>query len=164
MDIKYYDFNTPFGKMFLFFSSKGIVSISLPNEKEEDVFNYINKKYGSTEKVESNQYEFHEQIIQYFKGNLKYFSLNLDLQGTEFQKKVWAELLNIPYGETRTYKDIAQYIGSPKGYRAVGRALNTNPIPIIVPCHRVIGSNGQLVGFAGGLGLKEKLLELEKTM
>ncbi len=162
MDIKYYDFSTPIGKMFIFFSNKGIVYLSLPNNRKDDIVDYVKKKYGATEEVERNQYDFHKQIIKYLKGQLKELSLPLDLQGTEFQKKVWKELLNIPYGEIRTYKDIAKSIGNPKGYRAVGGALNKNPIPIIVPCHRVVGSKGQLVGFAGGLNLKQKLLELEK--
>ena len=163
MDIKYYDFSTPIGKMFLFFSNKGIVCLSLPNDREDDIVDYVKKKYGQPEKVEESQYDFHKQIRNYLKGELKQFSLPLDLHGTEFQNKVWNELLNIPYGETRTYKDIAKSIGVPKGYRAVGGALNKNPIPIIVPCHRVIGSRGQLIGFAGGVDLKEKLLKLEKS-
>lgn len=94
---------------------------------------------------------------------MKYFNLELDLRGTEFQRKVWNELLNIPYGETRTYKEMAKEVGSPRGFRAVGGALNKNPIPIIVPCHRVIGSNGELTGFAGGVRLKRRLLELEAS-
>lgn len=82
--------------------------------------------------------------------------------GTEFQKKVWKELLNIPYGETRSYKDIAIAIGNGKACRAVGNANNKNPIAIIVPCHRVVGSNGSMTGYAGGLDIKEKLLKIEK--
>lgn len=162
MGIKYYNFITPIGEMNLFFSSNGIVSLSLPNSKEDEFFKHAKNKYGELDKVDSNQYEFHNQIIEYLKGELREFSLKIDLQGTEFQKKVWSELLNIPYGKTRTYKDIACAIGVPNGYRAVGGALNRNPIPIIVPCHRVIGSNGQLVGFGGGIDLKRKLLALER--
>ncbi len=106
--------------------------------------------------------EYHKEIIEYLEGKRKVFTLPLDLNGTDFQRKVWRELLNIPYGGTRTYKDIANNIGSPKAYRAVGNALNKNPVLILVPCHRVIGSNGQLVGFGGGLELKAWLLDLEK--
>lgn len=90
------------------------------------------------------------------------FDLPLDARGTEFQKKVWNELLRIPYGETKSYKDIAVAIGNEKACRAIGMANNKNPIPIIIPCHRVIGSNGKLVGYAGGLNVKEKLLNIEK--
>jgi len=102
------------------------------------------------------------QLEEYFAGKRKVFSLPLALNGTEFQKSVWRALQTIPYGETRSYKEIAVLTGSPKAYRAVGLANNRNPIAIIVPCHRVIGSNGDLVGFGGGLPLKKQLLDLEK--
>ncbi|MCF6460921.1 cysteine methyltransferase [Clostridium sp. Cult3] len=148
--------------MYLFFSSKGIVYLSLPKEEEEDIVSQV-KKYGVLQRVCAEEYKFHNQIIGYLKGQLKYFNLELDLRGTEFQRKVWNELLNIPYGETRTYKEMAKEVGSPRGFRAVGGALNKNPIPIIVPCHRVIGSNGELTGFAGGVRLKRRLLELEAS-
>lgn len=110
--------------------------------------------------------DFSEKIIsqlnEYFKGERKHFDLPLKPLGTEFQKRVWKALMNIPYGETKSYKEIAIEVGSPKACRAVGSANNKNPIPIIIPCHRVIGSTGKLVGFAGGLNLKEKLLNLEQ--
>lgn len=104
-----------------------------------------------------------KQLDLYFSGKLKNFNLPLNPVGTEFQKKVWDELLNIPYGETRTYKEIAIAIGNTNASRAVGNANNKNPIGIIIPCHRVIGSNNKLVGYAGGLDKKEKLLNLEKN-
>ena len=103
-----------------------------------------------------------QQIEEYLQGRRKRFSLPFALQGTNFQQKVWHELLNIPYGETRSYKQIAEKIGCPQGYRAVGMANNKNPIAIIVPCHRVIGQNKKLVGYAGGIDIKEKLLKLEE--
>ena len=106
--------------------------------------------------------EAKKQLKAYFEGNQKIFDLPLNPKGTDFQKTVWQALLLIPYGETRSYKDIAAAIGSPKASRAVGMANNRNPLPIIIPCHRVIGANGKLVGYAGGLGCKEKLLALEK--
>ncbi len=102
-----------------------------------------------------------EQLKAYMSGNLHTFSILLDPEGTEFQKKVWKSMMEIPYGETRTYGEIATLIGSPKGARAVGMAANKNPIPIIIPCHRIIGASGKLVGYAGGLSLKETLLQLE---
>ena len=103
----------------------------------------------------------YRQLCEYFKGKRKEFQLPLDLQGTEFFKKVWACLLEIPYGETRSYQDIAIAIGNPKASRAVGMANHHNPISIVVPCHRVIGKDGSLTGYASGLELKVKLLKIE---
>ena len=103
------------------------------------------------------------QLDQYFTGKRKQFSLPLVLKGTEFQKAVWEALQAIPYGETRSYSDIAVAVGSPKAVRAVGMANHNNPIAIIVPCHRVIGKNGSLTGYASGLQNKKLLLELEQT-
>ncbi|MGO4882544.1 MAG: methylated-DNA--[protein]-cysteine S-methyltransferase [Bryobacteraceae bacterium] len=102
-----------------------------------------------------------EQLCAYFAGELRDFDLTLDMQGTQFQKRVWAELLKIPYGETCSYSFIANAIGAPKAVRAVGSANGRNPIPIVVPCHRVIGAGGSLTGYGGGLPLKRFLLDLE---
>jgi len=104
-----------------------------------------------------------EQLRGYFAGELTEFDLDLQLDGTEFQKKVWAALQTIPYGQTRSYGEIADQIGSPGAARAVGLANGRNPIGIIVPCHRVIGSTGSLTGYGGGIGRKRALLALEKT-
>lgn len=101
------------------------------------------------------------QLRLYFAGELQIFDLPLELVGTEFQKKVWAALVTIPYGETRSYSEIAVQIGAPRAVRAVGAANGRNPIPIVVPCHRVIGASGSLVGFGGGLEWKRLLLDLE---
>lgn len=112
-----------------------------------------------------NSQAFNEAVDQlgaYFAGDLTDFDIELDLQGTEFQRRVWHALLTIPYGETRSYGEIAEQIGAPGAARAVGLANGHNPIAIIVPCHRVIGANGSLTGFGGGLGRKRTLLELEK--
>jgi len=103
-----------------------------------------------------------EQLVEYFAGKRKQFDVPIRPVGTDFQEAVWKALLNIPYGETRSYKQIAQEIGSPAACRAVGMANNKNPISIIIPCHRVIGSNGALVGYGGGLEMKQKLLALEQ--
>ncbi|MBU3160256.1 methylated-DNA--[protein]-cysteine S-methyltransferase [Clostridium frigoris] len=102
------------------------------------------------------------QLQEYFSGKRKVFDLPLAPSGTEFQQKVWHALREIPYGKTNSYKDIAKNIGNIKAARAVGMANNKNPILIFIPCHRVIGSNGKLVGYAGGLDVKEKLLNIEK--
>lgn len=106
--------------------------------------------------------ETKRQLDEYFAGKRKEFDIPTRLEGTEFQKRVWEELRKIPYGKTVTYKDIAEAVGCQKGFRAVGLANNRNPISIIYPCHRVIGSNGSLTGYGGGLDVKEKLLELER--
>jgi methylated-DNA-[protein]-cysteine S-methyltransferase len=104
-----------------------------------------------------------EQLTAYFAGDLTEFELDLDLAGTDFQRKVWTALRTIPYGETRTYGEIAMQIGSPTASRAVGMANGRNPIGIIVPCHRVIGSTGGLTGYGGGLDRKRQLLALERV-
>ena len=106
--------------------------------------------------------EAKKQLEQYFSGTLRSFTLPLRPEDTPFQQKVWAALLQIPWGETRTYGQVAAMIGQPKACRAVGMANNRNPLPIFIPCHRVIGANGQLTGYAGGLSAKEHLLSLEQ--
>jgi methylated-DNA-[protein]-cysteine S-methyltransferase len=102
-----------------------------------------------------------QQLSEYFAGKRQVFTVALDMKGTAFQKKVWAALLTIPFGETRTYADIARQLGNPKACRAVGAANGRNPVSIIAPCHRAIGSDGSLTGFAGGLDAKRYLLALE---
>ncbi len=103
------------------------------------------------------------QLTAYFAGELQAFDLPIKPRGTDFQQKVWQRLLNIPYGETRSYGQIAKEIGQPGASRAVGQANNRNPIAIVVPCHRVVGASGSMTGYGGGLPRKEALLELEKT-
>jgi O-6-methylguanine DNA methyltransferase len=104
------------------------------------------------------------ELEQYFSGSRREFSFPLDLRGTDFQLACWRALLAIPYGETRTYADIACAVSKPNAFRAVGMANNRNPIAIVVPCHRVIASDGTLCGYGGGLGVKRKLLELEGAL
>jgi len=105
--------------------------------------------------------ETERQLNEYFAGERDHFELDLDFEGTAFQKKVWQALLTIPYGETRSYREIAIQVGNPKASRAVGAANGKNPISIVAPCHRVIGSSGALTGFAGGMETKARLLKLE---
>ena len=107
--------------------------------------------------------ETERQLQEYFAGTRSQFTLELDFSGTDFQKQVWQALLTIPFGETRSYSQIARQIGNPKAVRAVGAANGRNPISIIAPCHRVIGASGELTGFAGGLQAKQYLLALEGT-
>ncbi len=102
-----------------------------------------------------------QQLVRYLAGDLKEFSLPLAPRGTDFMKRVWEALCTVRYGETASYKSIAETVGRPRAVRAVGLANGRNPVPIFIPCHRIIGSNGKLVGYAGGLELKRKLLDLE---
>ena len=108
--------------------------------------------------------EAYRQLTEYLQGERKIFDLPLRMKGTDFQISVWKALLEIPYGETRSYKQIAEAIGNPKAVRAVGMANNRNPLLIVVPCHRVIGANGKLVGYGAGIEKKEFLLRLEKSL
>jgi O-6-methylguanine DNA methyltransferase len=105
-----------------------------------------------------------QELREYFEGKRQEFTVQLDLRGTEFQKKCWRALLKIPYGKTRSYAQVARSVGCPQGFRAVGMANHDNPVPIIVPCHRVLNSNGELGGYGGGLDVKRKLLELEGAL
>ncbi|GAU08521.1 methylated-DNA--[protein]-cysteine S-methyltransferase [Desulfoplanes formicivorans] len=106
--------------------------------------------------------DIRKQIEEYLEGTRKVFSVPLNPLGTPFQKKVWQVLGDIPYGEVRTYKEVATSLGNPNGARAVGMAAANNPIPVIIPCHRVVGTNGSLTGFAFGLGIKQALLDTEQ--
>lgn len=153
--MKYYkDINTIIGKARIIEEDGYIIELQINKDfdKNEDILEKDTNILKNTER----------QLSEYFSGKRNTFDLKLNPKGTEFMKKVWMELLNIPYGETRTYKEIAEKIGNPKGARAVGMANNKNPIPIIIPCHRVIGKNKKLVGYALGLDMKEFLLNLER--
>lgn len=120
-----------------------------------------NKPQAKWTESESATRPYVRELEEYFAGERRDFNFPLDLRGTEFQLKCWRALLEIPYGETRTYADIARAVGQPRGFRAVGLANNRNPIAIVVPCHRVIASDGTLCGYGGGLDIKQKLLDLE---
>lgn len=141
---------TAFGNVKIQADEVGITRLDLTDEPETISENEAVLKLAATE------------IEQYFRGVKTEFKLPLNPKGTSFQTRVWQALTQIPYGETRSYQDIAIQIGNPKAVRAVGGAVNKNPIMIIIPCHRVIGKDGSLVGFYGGLALKKKLLDLEK--
>ena len=145
--------NTPLGFAKLEGDSSGISSLTVLN----------NETFESNTITETLEDAAH-QLKEYFKGERTDFSLKLNPQGTDFQKRVWAELLNIPYGRTISYSEIAIKIGNPDAVRAVGLANKNNPIAIIVPCHRVIGKNGDLTGYFYGLDTKRQLLELENPL
>ena len=147
-------YESPIGILRIIENGNGIAMIKFVTDPKEQLH--------TTEANTLLLKEAVQQLSEYFAGKRKEFSLPLDLRGTDFQLRTWNALRDIPYGETRTYKQIAEAIGSPKGCRAVGLANNRNPVSIVVPCHRVIGANGNLIGYAGGLEKKEQLLALEK--
>jgi O-6-methylguanine DNA methyltransferase len=147
---------SPAGPLFFAASEKGLVLL----EFDRGVFPPRKPKAEWKESADATQ-RYIAQVKEYFAGRRREFTFPLDLRGTEFQVKCWRALLDIPYGETRTYSDIARAVKRPKGFRAVGLANNRNPMAIVVPCHRVIASDGTLCGYGGGLDVKRKLLELE---
>ena len=149
---------SPVGKLQLIASDKALVAILWENDKPQRV--------RLNDLVANDQHpvlvETERQLKEYFAGKRKKFSVALDMRGTRFQKDVWEALLTVPFGETRSYAQLAKQLGNPRATRAVGAANGRNPVSIIVPCHRVIGSSGKLTGFAGGLEVKAHLLNLEK--
>ncbi|TYP48718.1 methylated-DNA--[protein]-cysteine S-methyltransferase [Thermosediminibacter litoriperuensis] len=161
--------NTAMGVIMVASTERGVCRIALPGEDREKFLSDLVKMYGEAELVDESIHGklgevnslAEEELTAYFNGELKNFTVPLDLKGTEFQKRVWEEVMKIPYGEVRSYGYIARAIGKPKACRAVGGANNRNPVPIIVPCHRVVGSDGSLVGYGGGLEMKSFLLKLE---
>lgn len=144
---------SPLGPIYVVFDSMEIVRITLGKKRFE-------KEYASCGKKENAGAR--TQLEEYFGGKRKEFSLPIRPEGTPFQKKVWNALKRIPYGETRSYKWVAGEIGTPEASRAVGNAVGANPLPIIIPCHRVIRKNGELGGYGYGTAIKKKLLEIER--
>ena len=157
MQLFFMEIDSPVGVLKLVANDISLIAVLWENETPNRV--------RLAELIENKQHpillETQKQLSEYFEGQRKIFDLPLDFEGTEFQQKVWQALLTIPFGETRSYKDIAEQIGNVKAVRAVGAAKGKNPISIIAPCHRVVGANGKLVGFAGGLENKDVLLKLE---
>jgi len=149
---------SPVGELTLI-ASNGLAAILWENENPKRVRAMMPQENPSHPIL----LETERQLTEYFAGQRRCFTVKLDFVGTEFQKKVWAALVAIPFGETRSYAEIARQIGHPAAVRAVGAANGKNPISIIAPCHRVIGSNGKLTGFAGGLTAKALLLKIEAT-
>lgn len=141
-------------------SPVGLLQISESNDKITEV-KFVENKTPKANGKSKLLDECIKQLGEYFAGKRQVFDLPLDMQGTDFQKKVWTALLDIPYGTTVSYKRIAEFVGNPKGARAVGLANNKNNIPIIIPCHRVIGASGKLIGYSDGVDKKAFLLKLE---
>lgn len=144
-------------------TDKGLCFVGSQNKKMDEVFDWFAKNRPKAWLIEDQEkiWVYTEQITEYLKGERKEFDLPLDLNGTAFQESVWAELQNIPFGEKRTYTEIAEKIGKPKSVRAVGSAIGANPVMIVVPCHRVIAKSGKHAGYRGGISMKERLLDLE---
>ena len=147
----FYQVSTPLGGMALASEGNFITHLYLPSSPTPRLASHPTPLL----------LEGKRQLLEYLSGQRKVFDLPLNPYGTPFQKLVWQALKAIPWGETRTYRDIAQAVDSPRGFRAVGMANHHNPIPIFIPCHRVVGSDGSLTGYAGGLELKKALLSLE---
>lgn len=159
MSLSYKYFASPVGKLKLVASSTGLIAILWENDNP--------RRVPLADLVEDENQsilvETERQLTEYFAGRRDAFSIPLDMRGTAFQKDVWRALQAIPFGKTLTYGQIAKQLGRPTASRAVGAANGRNPISIIVPCHRVIGSSGKLTGFAGGLDVKARLLNMEKS-
>ena len=159
MQLSFMEMASPVGLLKLVAHDTALVAVLWENEDP--------KRVRLAELIEDKKHpillETQKQLNEYFSGQRKVFDLPLDFEGTEFQQKVWQALLAIPFGETRSYKQIAEQLGNVKAVRAVGAANGKNPISIIAPCHRVVGTSGKLVGFAGGLENKEILLKLESN-
>jgi methylated-DNA-[protein]-cysteine S-methyltransferase len=156
MHISYTYLESPIGKLLLAGGANGLQQIIFSTDGRPAAPNpeWIEDSSALADAV--------RQLKAYFAGELENFDLSLSPQGTSFQQRVWSELQKIPYGKTISYGELARRIGNPKASRAVGLANGSNPISIVIPCHRVIGSNGKLTGYGGGLPIKEKLLALEK--
>lgn len=149
----YYSYTVKIGEILIVEDDGNIVEIALGTKR----------KYLGTEHETPEIKKAIQQLREYFDGKRKTFDFRIKAQGTEFQQKVWNALQSIAYGEVCSYKQIAEKIGNPKAARAVGMANNKNPLPIVVPCHRIVGSNGKLVGYACGLDIKAELLNIEKN-
>jgi O-6-methylguanine DNA methyltransferase len=156
-------FDSRIGHIYVASTDEGVCKISVPKETRKDFFEWLGDNIGLEAVVDnrSKNKEVIDQLTRYFNGKLAKFTCPTDLIGTPFQIRIWKELAKIPYGSTITYKHLAKRAGVPKAFQAVGRANGANPLPIIIPCHRVMGSNGSLVGYSCGVKTKEFLLRLE---
>jgi O-6-methylguanine DNA methyltransferase len=154
---------TPLGSLQAAISEGGICRLLFSGEDADRWDLWFDRHFGRSPEIGESPLidDVERQLNDYLAGKIRSFNVHLDLRGTDFQATIWNRLLEIPYGATVTYGDIAFEMGISGGSRAIGGAVGSNPVPIIVPCHRVLGASGQLVGFAGGIDVKERLLELE---
>jgi len=159
-------FATPLGTAYAASTSKGLCRLSVPEDSREHFFFWLQRHF-SQEQIKPHpepNIEIIRQIDAYWRGERTRFEIRLDLRGTEFQVAVWESILRIPYGHTTTYRELAETVGLPKGYQAVGAAIGQNPTLVVVPCHRVLGSDGALTGYAAGGDTKQWLLQHEGAM
>ena len=165
METIYYSFfdTSLLGKVFVASTERGVCMVDFLKSEKTFLKRLREKFSGKLIRDDQKNRNVLNQLRKYLKGDLKRFDCKLDLKGTSFQKKVWTALSRIPYGQTRSYKEVAQAIGHPKAFRAVGNSNGQNSIPLIIPCHRVIESNGGLGGFGHGVKVKRQLLDFEKT-
>jgi O-6-methylguanine DNA methyltransferase len=162
-EIAYARLESQIGTVWVASTTTGLCKITLGNDRSGAFHSWLSKQgrpARSREEPRAMDAAL-SQLREYFAGTRRTFELPLDAQGTTFQRTVWSQVSRIPYGSTATYGDIAQLVGKPRASRAVGGAVGANPLPIVIPCHRVIGSGGELTGFGSGLGIKEALLRLE---
>jgi len=159
-------FDSKIGLIYIASTEKGVCKVSVPRQTKKDFLKWLHDHFDDDDVSDnkSRNKEVIDQLNRYFNGKLAKFTCPVDPIGTPFQVRVWKELTKIPYGTTISYKQLAKRIGTSKGFQAVGRANATNPVPIIVPCHRVIGTHGSLVGYASGIKTKEFLLKLEGAL
>jgi methylated-DNA-[protein]-cysteine S-methyltransferase len=164
--IYYTSFSSKIGTIHVASTKSGVCKISIPAQTKKEFLAWLQKKYNGSELIETSakNRQIIDELNRYFDRRLVKFHSRLDPIGTEFQRRVWLELKRIRYGKTISYKKLAKRIGIQRGYQAVGKANKSNPLPIVVPCHRVIGSNSKLVGYAAGLKTKEFLLRLEGAL
>lgn len=158
--LSYKDWN-----LYLAATVKGLCFVGSSNMPFEELSYWAKKQFQSSELVEDSErlQPYKDELIEYFEGKRQTFSVSSDYKGTIFQLAVWKALCEIPYGQTTSYSDIANFIDKPKAVRAVGTAIGANPLLIMVPCHRVVGKNGSLTGYRGGLEMKKQLLDLERN-
>jgi len=162
--IYYSSFKSPFlSKVFVGSTERGVCIVDFLKTEKAFLEELRRSFRGRVIKNNRKNRSVLNQLRKYLRGELQRFHCKLDLDGTHFQKKVWSVLMEIPYGQTRSYKEIARAIGFPRAFRAVGNANGQNPVPLIIPCHRVVESNGGLGGFGHGVKVKKKLLDFEKA-
>jgi methylated-DNA-[protein]-cysteine S-methyltransferase len=159
-------FESKIGLIYVASTDTGVCKICLPRQTKRDFLRWLREHFDDSEVTDnkSRNREVIDQLTRYFNGKLARFTVSIDMIGTPFQIRVWKELTRISYGNTITYKHLAKRLGTSRGFQAIGRANAANPIPIIVPCHRVLGTNGSLVGYSSGVKTKEFLLKLEGAL
>jgi len=159
-------FDSKIGLIYIASTDKGVCKISVPRQTKKDFFRWLRENFDDNEVADnkSRNKEVMDQLNRYFNGRLAKFTCAVDMRGSPFQLRVWKELLKISYGTTISYKQLAKRLGTSRGFQAIGRANAANPVPIIVPCHRVLGTDGTLIGYASGVKTKEFLLKLEGSL